>query len=371
MAAAGIGGVPWRNPHGIRRSGSPARGARGSAGGRRRGTTSGRLVDQPLDAARRPRHGAGPSGRGPRPTPPGPRGDGARRARRGGRRLSPRDDGEHGGRSGAPRGQSRDGLFRPLPRFEPQQLFSVRKHVASLCPRHGGRRAHAATGAPRDRLRCGRGGRDSPTGRRPALLLGCRWRCRARDLGWSRCGPPLRGRVSARRTRRDDAARTRRDRAQSEFLASESSRFFGLLRRPPSRYDWPMDIKRSGSQPSVKGPAEWFTGTVRVDPLFEAPAPARVSAASVTFEPGARAAWHTHPLGQTLIVTAGAGLAQRWGGPIEQIRPGDVIWIPPGEKQWHGAAATTAMTHIAIQEHLNGKPVDWMEKVSDEQYRSE
>jgi len=132
-----------------------------------------------------------------------------------------------------------------------------------------------------------------------------------------------------------------------------------------------MDIKRSGSQPSGIGPAEWFTGRVRVDPLFQAPDPARVLGASVTFEPGARTAWHTHPLGQTLIVTAGAGRAQRWGGPIEQIRPGDVIWIPPGEKHWHGAAATTAMTHIAIQEHLNGKVVDWMEQVSDEQYRSE
>ncbi len=132
-----------------------------------------------------------------------------------------------------------------------------------------------------------------------------------------------------------------------------------------------MDIKRSGSQPSAHGPAEWFTGTVRIDPLFQAPVPARVAGASVTFEPGARTAWHTHPLGQTLMVTAGCGLAQRWGGPIEQIRPGDVIWIPPGEKHWHGATATTAMTHIAIQEQLNGKAVDWMEKVSDEEYRSE
>jgi len=132
-----------------------------------------------------------------------------------------------------------------------------------------------------------------------------------------------------------------------------------------------MDIKRSGSQLSGIGPAEWFTGTVRVDPLFQAPDPARVLGASVTFEPGARTAWHTHPLGQTLIVTAGAGRAQRWGGPIEEIRPGDVVWIPPGEKHWHGAAPTTAVTHIAVQEQLNGKAVDWMEKVSDEQYRSE
>jgi len=131
-----------------------------------------------------------------------------------------------------------------------------------------------------------------------------------------------------------------------------------------------MDIRRNGSQPSGIGPAEWFTGTVRVDPLFQAPDPARVSGASVTFEPGARTAWHTHPLGQTLIVTAGSGLAQRWGGPIEQIRPGDVIWIPPGEKHWHGATATTAVTHVAIQEHLKGEVVDWMEKVTDDQYGS-
>ena len=130
-----------------------------------------------------------------------------------------------------------------------------------------------------------------------------------------------------------------------------------------------MEIKRSGSQPSGKGLAEWFTGNVRVDPLFEAPAPARVRGASVTFEPGARTAWHTHPLGQTLIVLAGSGLAQHWGGASEQIRPGDVIWFPPGEKHWHGATATTGMTHIAIQEKKDGKVVDWMEKVSDEQYQ--
>jgi len=131
-----------------------------------------------------------------------------------------------------------------------------------------------------------------------------------------------------------------------------------------------MDIKRSGSQPSGKGPDEYFTGTVRIDPLFQVPDPARVAGASVTFEPGARTAWHTHPLGQTLIVTAGSGFAQRWGGPIEAIRPGDVIWFPPGEKHWHGAAAATAMTHIAVQERLDGKVVNWMEKVSDEQYEA-
>jgi len=131
-----------------------------------------------------------------------------------------------------------------------------------------------------------------------------------------------------------------------------------------------MEIKRIGSQPSNKGPADWFTGTVRIDPLFQAGAPARVAGASVTFEPGARTAWHTHPLGQTLIVTAGFGRAQREGGPIEEIRPGDVVWFPPGEKHWHGAAPTTAMTHFAIQEMLDGKAVDWMEKVTDEQYQT-
>jgi quercetin dioxygenase-like cupin family protein len=130
-----------------------------------------------------------------------------------------------------------------------------------------------------------------------------------------------------------------------------------------------MDINRSGSRPSGKGPAEWFTGTVRIDPLFEAPEPARARAASVTFEPGAHTAWHTHPFGQALIVTFGLGWVQRWGGPIEEIRPGDVIWFAAGEKHWHGATPTTAMAHIAIQEALNGKPVDWMEHVSEEQYR--
>jgi quercetin dioxygenase-like cupin family protein len=130
-----------------------------------------------------------------------------------------------------------------------------------------------------------------------------------------------------------------------------------------------MEIKRIGSQPSSRGSADYFTGTVSIDPLFEAPDPARVRGARVTFEPGARTAWHTHPLGQTLIITSGLGLAQRWGGPIEEIRPGDVVWFPPSEKHWHGATPTTAMTHIAIQEALNGKTVDWMEKVSDEQYR--
>lgn len=131
-----------------------------------------------------------------------------------------------------------------------------------------------------------------------------------------------------------------------------------------------MDIKRSGSQPSGIGPDEYFSGTVRVDPLFQAPAPARVVGASVTFEPSARTAWHSHPLGQTLIVTAGCGLAQREGGPIEEIRPGDVIWFAPDEKHWHGATASAAMTHLAIQENQGGKTADWMEKVSDEQYQS-
>ncbi len=130
-----------------------------------------------------------------------------------------------------------------------------------------------------------------------------------------------------------------------------------------------MDIKRSGSQPSGKGPAEYFTGTVRMDPLFTAPDPARVVGVSVTFEPGARTTWHTHPLGQTLIVTAGCGWVQREGGPVEEIRPGDVVWFEPGEKHWHGATPTIAMTHIAIQEKLNGSTVDWLEPVTDAQYR--
>jgi quercetin dioxygenase-like cupin family protein len=130
-----------------------------------------------------------------------------------------------------------------------------------------------------------------------------------------------------------------------------------------------MDIKRGGSQPSRQGPADYFTGTVCIDPLFTAPAPARVVGASVTFEPGARTAWHTHPLGQTLIVMAGLGWAQREGGPVEEIRPGDVVWFPPGEKHWHGATPATAMTHIAIQEAQDGKTVDWMEMVSEDQYR--
>jgi quercetin dioxygenase-like cupin family protein len=131
-----------------------------------------------------------------------------------------------------------------------------------------------------------------------------------------------------------------------------------------------MEIRKSGVQSSAKGSAEWFTGQVKIDSLFEAPAPARVRAASVTFGPGARTAWHTHPLGQTLIVTAGVGWAQREGGPIEEIRSGDVVWFAPNEKHWHGATPTAAMTHIAIQEALDGKVVDWMEKVSDEQYQS-
>jgi quercetin dioxygenase-like cupin family protein len=129
-----------------------------------------------------------------------------------------------------------------------------------------------------------------------------------------------------------------------------------------------MEIKRNGTQPSAKGPADWFTGTVRIDPLFKAPHPARISGSSVTFEPGARTAWHTHPLGQILIVTDGTGWIQQWGEPIEEIRKGDVIRIAPGVKQWHGATPTTALTHIAIQEELNGKAVEWMEKVTDEQY---
>ena len=129
-----------------------------------------------------------------------------------------------------------------------------------------------------------------------------------------------------------------------------------------------MDIQRNGARPSAKGPTDWFSGSVRIDPLFEAADPGRAGGALVTFEPGARTAWHTHPLGQTLVVTAGCGRAQRWGGPIEEIRPGDVVWIPPGVKHWHGASPTVGMSHIAIAESLDGKSVEWMEKVSKEQY---
>jgi len=134
------------------------------------------------------------------------------------------------------------------------------------------------------------------------------------------------------------------------------------------RKELDMEIARLGSQPSAKGPPDWFSGTVRIDPLFQTKDPARAAGASITFEPGARTAWHTHPLGQTLIVTAGIGWVQGEGGPIEEVRPGDVVWFPAGLKHWHGASPTTAMTHIAIQEALNGKVVDWMEKVTDQQY---
>jgi quercetin dioxygenase-like cupin family protein len=130
-----------------------------------------------------------------------------------------------------------------------------------------------------------------------------------------------------------------------------------------------MKITRSGAQASAKGPGDWFTGTVRIDPLFTAPAPARAAGAAVTFEPGARTAWHTHPLGQTLIVTFGLGRVQRDGGPVEEIRPGDVVWCEPGEKHWHGASPTTAMQHIAIQESRDGKAVEWLEQVRDEDYQ--
>ncbi len=132
-----------------------------------------------------------------------------------------------------------------------------------------------------------------------------------------------------------------------------------------------MEIKRAGPQPSTAGPASWFTGGVRIDPLHQAPGPARAVCASVTFEPGARTAWHTHPLGQTLIVTAGCGRAQREDGPVEEIHPGDVVWFPPNEKHWHGASPTTAMTHIAIQESLDGRAVDWLEPVSDAEYQTQ
>jgi quercetin dioxygenase-like cupin family protein len=143
----------------------------------------------------------------------------------------------------------------------------------------------------------------------------------------------------------------------------------GQTARAVQQKDSDMEITRAGSQPSTKGPADWFTGTVRIDPVFQPKEPARAAAASVTFEPGARTAWHTHPLGQRLIIVSGVGWVQTEGGQIEEVRPGDVVWFPPGLRHWHGAAEKTAMTHIAIQEVLNGKIVDWMEKVTDEQYR--
>jgi quercetin dioxygenase-like cupin family protein len=130
-----------------------------------------------------------------------------------------------------------------------------------------------------------------------------------------------------------------------------------------------MEIYKAGTRPSAKGPADWFTGTVRIDPLYPAAEPARAAGNNVTFDPGARTAWHTHPLGQALIVTFGFGRVQKWGGPVEEIRAGDVVWFAPGEKHWHGAGATTALSHIAVQESLNGKPVDWLEHVSDDQYQ--
>src|SRR5262245_23841246 len=129
-----------------------------------------------------------------------------------------------------------------------------------------------------------------------------------------------------------------------------------------------MEIRRAGSRPSGKGPEDWFTGAVRIDPLIDAAEPARVAGASVTFEPGARTNWHTHPLGQTLIVVSGCGWAQRWGGAIEEIRPGDVVWFEPGEKHWHGATAMTGMSHIAIQEKFDGKAVEWLGKVGEAEY---
>lgn len=138
---------------------------------------------------------------------------------------------------------------------------------------------------------------------------------------------------------------------------------------PQEQIHMDIEIKRNGSCPSQKGSQDWFTGTVRIDPLFQPQDPARTSAGQVTFEPGARTAWHTHPLGQTLIITAGLGWVQREGGPVEEVRPGDVVWFPPGLKHWHGASPTIAMTHIAVQESAGGKNVDWLEKVSDEQYR--
>jgi quercetin dioxygenase-like cupin family protein len=164
--------------------------------------------------------------------------------------------------------------------------------------------------------------------------------------------------------------KTTRAAAAITLLANPRIQAEVLLAQQTQSKNLDMEITRAGSQPSTKGSADWYTGTVRIDAPFKGTDPARVTGATVSFEPGARTAWHTHPLGQTLIVTSGCGRVQRWGGPVEEIRPGDIVWFPPGEKHWHGAAPTTTMTHLAIQEALDGKAVDWMEKVTDEQYNS-
>lgn len=157
--------------------------------------------------------------------------------------------------------------------------------------------------------------------------------------------------------------------ASAAAYADPTTASSGSGAAPSSPGPGEVRITRAGSQPSSWGPDEYFAGSVRIDPLFQADAPSRTSGGSVTFDPGARTVWHAHPLGQTLIVTSGLGWVQRWGGPVEEIRPGDVVWIPPGVKHWHGATATTGMTHVAIQEHLDGRSVEWMEQVSAEQYR--
>ena len=170
-----------------------------------------------------------------------------------------------------------------------------------------------------------------------------------------------------------ETAPSKIDRRQFTMFASASVLLIPLVGNVPfndQQKELSMDIKRNGSQPSNVGPADWFTGQTRLDPLFSAPEPARAAGASVTFEPGARTAWHTHPLGQTLIVSSGVGRVQVWGEEIQEIRPGDVVWFPPGEKHWHGAAPDKAMSHIAIQEALDGKVVEWMEHVTDQQYGS-
>lgn len=158
------------------------------------------------------------------------------------------------------------------------------------------------------------------------------------------------------------------DQVADAYRAMDERRAIKVLLQPQPEGDSLMNIQRAGSRPSTPGNKDYFTGTVRIDPMFQAEDPARVGGASVTFEPGARTAWHTHPLGQTLIITSGSGRVQRWGGPIEEVRPGDVVWFPPGEKHWHGASPTTAMSHLAIQESVNGTAVEWLEHVTDDQY---
>ena len=249
-----------------------------------------------------------------------------------------------------------------LPRFTPEALKANQALVDLLGRSPNGRR------------------RRPPRSRSPGCWPRSRGLCRSRAprscIAWTRTSGRVSRRAHARRPARDRERRLE-DHGARGPVPGEA----GADDRPLSgshatqakirlQMGKQVDIKTNRFPAFRQRAGRYFTGTVRIDPLFQRARPARVLGASVTFEPGARTAWHTHPLGQTLIVTAGCGRAQRWGGPVEEIRPGDVVWFPPGEKHWHGATPTTAMTHIAIQEQLDGKAVEWMEQVSDEQYRA-